>query len=199
MALDVDARAIPPVRPRLGGEGQGGEPADHLLQVAGPEARLGIAGADVEAGGMAHQLGHGHGRGLGDEAPVRRLYLQARELGYMPGDGIVQLPEPLLPELHHGDPDHRLGHGGDAPDRVRPGRGTGLDIGEAPGLEVDHLPLSRGQGGDPGQLPLVHQGLQVVGKGLQPGRIEAGGPGVRERQGGGGGQGPSRETGGEDG
>nr|ABM53579.1 putative hemolysin activator-related protein [uncultured bacterium CBNPD1 BAC clone 1664] len=176
MALDVHAGAIPPVRPGLGGERQGGEAADHLLQVAGPQARLGVAGADIEARGMAHQLGHGHGRGLRDQAPVGRLHLEACELRDVPFDGVVQLPEALLPELHHGDAGHRLGHGGDPPDGVGPGRGAGLHVRKAPGLEVEDPPLPGRQGRDTGQLAAVHQFLQVGRERLQLLRIKAGRP-----------------------
>ena len=60
VALDVDARAIPPVGAGLEGERKTGQRVDHPLQVTGPKRVLGVGGRHIEARRVTHQLAHRH-------------------------------------------------------------------------------------------------------------------------------------------
>ena len=99
VALDVDARAVAPV-----GAGLRRQAAASRACRSSPAAAavrsvmfmLGVAGADVEARGVAHQLPHGHRLGLRHFA-IRRRDLQAGELGNVLRHRIVERPLALLP------------------------------------------------------------------------------------------------------
>jgi hypothetical protein len=70
----------------------------------------------------------------------RQKEVHVLELREVRGDFVARMQEPLLDQHHRRHAEHRLRRGSHAKDRIFLHRPAALDIHQAMGLEVDHLP-----------------------------------------------------------
>ncbi len=190
--------AVAKMRARLRFERKLGELGDQVVVRAAPEVGRRIERVDLridaaeqrpegEACRGRHDVAHQHRPVERNEAAIGVHHLEIGELGQEFRHGIVELPLALLVEGQHGDRDHRLGHRGDAEDRILAQRRAGLERLKAVAGGLHQLAVTGDHHADPGIVAGVDLGLHRA--------VHAGEAFGRETDGGGVGLGPRRGLG----
>ena len=157
-----------------------------------------VGEAVAESRRVAHQLAHRRRTLHVLDGPAAVFIgpahdFQRLELGHELGDGIVELPAPVLEQHHHGDAGDRLRHRVEAENGVARQRRAGRQALDAVHLLGHDLTVPRQQRRHPGDAPVRHDFRHVGVELRQPLRVEAqrfrAGRGVQRRNGGTGGAG----------